>query len=268
MPPSPGDRGKDKILKLTKLFNRLAFASTLFLAFVSAASIVLVLWFVQFNLTLSPFHLKMEINHQSYGIGMSLPTPTLLPTTPPPASAQIPNVNGRAQLYTLDCEARSAVDLAAYFGVTIDEKEFLNKMPHSPNPNLGFVGNYWDARGRLPPQSYGIYAAPIAAMLKSYGVQAADQHNMSFDRLKSEIASGRPVMVWVTANTETGWATTYTTPDGQKIPVTPFEHTVIVTGYDAVYVDILDGSSHYQRLKVDFLKSWGNLENMAVTVTQ
>jgi uncharacterized protein YvpB len=91
---------------------------------------------------------------------------------------------------------------------------------------------------------------------------------MSFDGIRSEVSSGHPVMVWVSAHTETGWATSYVTPDGQKIPVTPFEHTVIVTGYDASYVDILDGNSTYQRLKVDFLKSWGNLGNMAVTIAK
>ena len=141
-------------------------------------------------------------------------------------------------------------------------------MPHSANPNTGFVGNYWDARGQLPPKSYGIYADPVAAMLRTYGINAASHYGLSFERIKDEISSGRPVMVWVTAHTETGWATTYTTPDGQKIPVSPFEHTVIVTGYDPTYVTILDGDSQYQRMKADFLISWGNLGNMAITISR
>jgi uncharacterized protein YvpB len=264
---------KDLFLNLTRFFNAMAIVSTIFLALVFFVSVVVVLVFVRFNMTLSPFRLNMEINHRAYVMGFStptprFPTPTPLPTNPPPASAHIPNVIGHAQLYTLDCEARSAVDLAGFFGMPIDEKEFLAKMPLSSNPNKGFVGNFDDPVGKLPPESYGIYAGPIADMLKSYGVNAVEQHGMSFDVLKSEISSGRPVMVWVTAHTETGWATTYVTPDGEKIPVSPFEHTVIVTGYDGTYVDIMDGSSVYQRLIPDFKVSWGNLGNMAVTISK
>jgi len=260
-------------MKLRKFFNGLALASVLFLIITAGISALVGLWLVHFNLTLSPFKLRMEINRQPYQVGFvnplqTIPTPTSRPTSPPLESAMILKISGHPQLYTLDCEARSAVDLAGYFGVMIDEKEFLKQMPHSSNPNTGFVGNYWDARGKLPPQSYGIYADPIAEMLRSYGVKAASQHSMSFEQIRDEISSGRPVMVWVTGNTETGWATTYTTPDGQKIPVSPFEHTVILTGYDPDYVYILDGDSQYKRIKADFLKSWSNLGNMAVTVSK
>jgi uncharacterized protein YvpB len=126
----------------------------------------------------------------------------------------------------------------------------------------------WDARGQLPPLSYGVYSPPIASLLRAYGVHATDHHGMSFDNLKSEIASGRPVMVWVTSNTENGWGVSYTAPDGRTIPVAPFEHTVIVTGYNEGYVTILDGYMLYQRTIKTFNNSWGVLGNMAVTISK
>ena len=255
----------------SRFFKALALASAMFTAVVVTFSALMVFWLVHVTITLDPPQLNLEFNQRAYGVSLNnplptLPTPTPLPTTPPPPGAHITTVVGHAQLSTLDCEARSAVDLAGFFGVTINEKEFLERMPHSTNPNKGFVGNYWDARGKIPPDSYGVYAAPVAALLRSYGLTASEQHGISFEGIKAEIAAGRPVMVWVTGNTQTGWVTSYVTPDGEKIPVSPFEHTVLVVGYDGSYVDIVDGAAHYQRLKPDFLVSWGNLGNMAITV--
>jgi uncharacterized protein YvpB len=252
----------------------LAIGSLFNIITLSAAAIIVVFWIFPMSMTLHPPQIKVEINHQAYIVNLSTltpiaPTPTPQPTITPSSRALITNIVGHPQLYTLDCEARSAVDLAAYFGVTIDEQGFLKQMPHSPNPNSGFVGNISDPRGRIPPLSYGIYAGPIAALLRSYGLNAIDQHGMSFETIKDEITAGRPVMVWFIGNTETGWgSTSYTMPDGQKVLVAPFEHTVLITGYDPNYVDILDGNSHYQRFKVDFLKSWGMLGNMAVTISR
>ena len=199
------------------------------------------------------------------------PTSTpIIPTIPPapPSQAQISGLNGHGQLYTLDCEARSAVDLAAFYGVSIDEKNFLNQLPHTNNPETGFVGNVWDPRGQLPPLSYGVYAAPIASLLRAYNLHATDYHGMSFENLRAQIASGNPVMVWVTGNTEKGWSVSYKAPDGLTVTVAPYEHTVIVTGYNEYNVTILDGYMIYQRSLSAFNNSWGVLGNMAVTISR
>jgi uncharacterized protein YvpB len=195
-----------------------------------------------------------------------IPSNTALPG--PPAEARIVKISGHGQLSTLDCEARSSVDLAAYFGISIDENDFLNRLPKSDDPDTGFVGNYWDPRGQLPPLSYGVYAGPVASLLRAYGLNAADHRGLSFDSIKTEIAAGRPVMVWVTGNTENGWGVSYTTPGGHTVVVAPYEHTVIVTGYDPNYVTILDGYMLYQRTINTFEKSWAVLGNMAVTISQ
>ena len=195
------------------------------------------------------------------------PIPTNTPVPGPPTEARISNIVGHPQLYTLDCESRSAVDLAGYFGISINEKDFLDKLPHSADPETGFVGNVWDPMGQLPPLSYGVYPGPIAALLKSYGLQASEQRNMSFEILKSEIASGRPVMTWVTGNTDPGWGVKYTAPDNRQVVVAAFEHTVIVIGYNPNYVTILDENMIYQRTVNAFLKSWAVLGNMAITIS-
>jgi uncharacterized protein YvpB len=194
-------------------------------------------------------------------------TPTRKPTrTPqPPRSASVGKVVGHAQMYSLDCESRSAVDFAGFFGVDIDEQEFLKKLPRSDNPEQGFVGRLTDPKGRIPPESYGVYARPVAALLNEYGLEARARKNFSWDRIKAEIAAGRPVIAWVIGNTIPGRRFSYTTPDGEKVIVAPFEHTVIVTGYNEDYVTILDENNTYQRAIEAFIESWGVLGNMAIT---
>jgi len=201
------------------------------------------------------------------------PTPTLTPTitktrkprpthtpgpthTPaPPAEASVEGVVGYAQLYTLDCEARSAVDLAAFFGVVIDEKNFLNKLPKSDNPEDGFVGNYRGPTGQLPPQSYGVYSKPVAALLRNYGLRAHAKKDFAWENLQAEIAAGRPVMVWIIGNTWPGYTVDYTTPDGQTTYVANYEHTAIITAYDETTVTILDGRITYRRTLKEFQQS-------------
>lgn len=202
-----------------------------------------------------------------------IPTDTLAPTPPPPEEnpfppeeAYITGVVGYAQLYTLDCEARSAVDLAAYFGISIDEIDFLNRLPRSDDPEEGFVGNYWDARGQIPPASYGVHAGPVAALLREYGLNAVDARGLSWDTIRSEIASGRPVMVWVINNTLPGWPVSYTASNGRTTTVAHYQHTVLVTGYNSEYVTILDGDTVYWRTIDQFLNSWSVLGYMAVLI--
>src|SRR5512139_2939337 len=65
----------------------------------------------------------------------------------------ISGVSGHAQGYSLSCEARSAADLAAFWGISISETEFMEALPRSDNPDDGYVGNPNDAWGYIPPHS-------------------------------------------------------------------------------------------------------------------
>lgn len=199
------------------------------------------------------------------------PTETLLPTVPPPeglpSEAYITDISGYPQIANLDCESRTAVDFAAYFGISISEMDFINQLPQSDNPNDGFVGSIYDEKGQLPPSSYGVYARPVAALLRAYGLNAWDQSGMSFDTIQSEVANSRPVMVWVIGNVWPGsGSSTYVTSSGASVLIANWEHTVMIIGYNSQYVTVLDGNLIYERDISTFLSSWSVLGNMGIVV--
>ena len=195
-------------------------------------------------------------------------TPTATETqATPPEEAAIPDVYGYTQSYALSCESRSAVDLAAYFGLTISEVDFQAGLPRSDDPDLGFVGVPWGLPGQIPPYSYGVHAAPVAALLRAYGLPANEQRELSFESLQWEIAAGRPVMAWVITGLADGYAVDYTVPSSGRVTrVAYYEHTVLVTGYTSETVTVLDGAWAYLVSREQFLRSWSALGNMAITV--
>ncbi len=188
------------------------------------------------------------------------------------ASAQLPDqayvsgVVGHAQTYSLSCEARSASDWAGYWGVYVDETDFLNRLPRSDNPDAGFVGNPNDAWGSIPPNSYGVHAGPVAELLRSYGLDAHAGLGLGWDEVRAEIAAGRPVIVWVIGSIWSGESSKYKTQDGQKVTVAHNEHTMIVIGYDPNSVQLVDALTGYTVTHPldNFLASWGVLGNMAI----
>lgn len=185
---------------------------------------------------------------------------------PLPPSAVIDGFVGYAQSYNLDCETRSAIDLAAFFGVKIDYMSFLTGLPKSDDPNEGFVGNYWDARGGLPPNGYGVYEKPIAEQLSRFGLPAVSAVNFTWDMVKAQLSAGNPVMAWVVGNTTGGTPLSYTPSSGRTTTVVPYQHTVVVVGYDetAGTVSLQDGGMRYTRSIQTFLNSWAVLGNRVV----
>ncbi len=183
-----------------------------------------------------------------------------------PEEAYICCIYGTPQTYTLSCEARAAVDWAAFFGYSITEYDLIMSLPESDNPEIGFVG-YWNGTwGNIPPDSYGVHPPPVAAALREYGVPAEAKKNLSWDDLRLEIAADRPVIVWVIAQMWPGTAIDYTAADGQTTSVAHFEHTMILTGYNASSVRVVDpltGATKYFYLDA-FLKSWSVLGNRAI----
>ena len=172
----------------------------------------------------------------------------------------------------LDCESRVAVDWARFYGRSIGETNFFYNLPRSDNPNVGFVGNVWGAWGQIPPNDYGVHAEPVAALLRYYGVSAYAHHNLSFETLKAEIASGNPVYVWIVGSTVDvygqglSFPAYYLATDGQHSLVSPYEHVVIVVGYneDTDMVTIKNEGLTYVRSFEKFLRSWSMMGNMAV----
>ncbi len=185
-----------------------------------------------------------------------------------PNSAYVDGVIGHAQQHTLSCEARSSVDLAAFWGITFTEEEFMDRIPISDNPDKGFVGSLDGSWGFIPPRSYGVHAAPVVKALKKLGLRARNETGMSQDDLKREIAAGKPVIVWVIGQVWRGEGLIYTTESGEDITVAHYEHTMIMTGYSSESVELVDAftGSYLYYSWTAFLKSWGVLGNMSVVV--
>ncbi len=200
---------------------------------------------------------------------LSLGSPAVAAPAEVPAAAYVSGVVGHKQTYPLSCESRSAVDLAAFWGVSIAETTFFSNLPKSDNPDKGFVGDVYGAWGQVPPKAYGVHARPVARLLRQYGLQAEARYGLSWADLRAEIAAGRPVIVWVVGIVWSGTAQNYTAKDGSVVTVAPYEHTMILIGYDEQNVTLVDsGSGQTQTHSVgNFRSSWGVLGNMAVTVT-
>jgi uncharacterized protein YvpB len=184
----------------------------------------------------------------------------------PPDSAYIKGLVGHAQKHSISCEARSAADLATFWGIRIGENEFLEALPRANNPEQGFVGNPNDTWGHLPPHGYGVHAGPVADTLRGYGLQAIALNNLSWDDLRLQVSAGNPVIVWVIGTMWGGSSEHYTAPDGSTSLVAAFEHTMILTGYNQDTVQVVDAySGQYQTYWLStFLNSWAVLGNMAV----
>ena len=109
-------------------------------------------------------------------------------------------------------------------------------------------------------------------ILRQYGVIAYAHHNMSFDDLKAEIASGNPVYVWIVGSVVDvygqglSYPAYYLANNGSHMLVSPYEHVVIVTAYneDTDTVTIKNEGQTYYRSFQKFLRSWSMMGNMAV----
>lgn len=192
------------------------------------------------------------------------PLPTPAPVTLP-SSKIISGVTGQHQALPLDCETRSAVDWAKFFGVTIDELSFFNQLPGSDNPDEGFVGNVNGTWGQIPPNDYGIHAWPVANLLRTYGLTANANRGLKFDDLRAEIAKGHPAIVWIVGNVERSAPEYYMAKSDPGISIVArYEHTVIVYGYDSSYVYVQNGGMKDAIDINRFLDSWSALGNMAI----
>jgi uncharacterized protein YvpB len=184
-----------------------------------------------------------------------------------PMSASIPGVVGHPQSYSLSCEARSAADWMSFWGVNISEADFLSRLPRADNPDMGFVGSPSDLWGNIPPRGYGVHAAPVAVLLREYGFEAEAKRDLTWDDLRSEIAAGRPAIVWIIGQMWSGTPRSFTDSEGHNTIVASFEHTMILTGYDDSYVYVVDafsGINQTYSIKT-FLDSWAVLGAMAIT---
>lgn len=205
-------------------------------------------------------------------------TPTASPTpgsTPTPEPSQTPtpgypsshylSISGHKQSYALSCEASAAVDWAAYFGVNIYESDFQFALPLSDNPDIGFCGQVLTDRwGQIPPYAYGVHAKPVADLLVEYGLPARVIDGWTLEQVKQKIAENKPILIWVIGNMEYSEPVIYVDKEGREVLVAPFEHAVILTGYDETTVRYMNNGRFYDVPAKVFLTSWGVLNNMGI----
>lgn len=185
-----------------------------------------------------------------------------------PPSATVEGVIGHPQQYNLSCESRSATDVAAYWGIGFAEDAFFRRLPKSDNPQRGFVGDVNKPAGSMPPVGYGVYAEPVAATLRSFGLDAEARRALELETLKGELAAQRPVIVWATYDMQLPGAETWVSWDGVASTVVQWQHTFIVVGYDErglSLVDAFDGQTKFFSYEA-FVPAWDQLGRMAVTV--
>ncbi|MBA4385700.1 MAG: hypothetical protein C0410_13260 [Anaerolinea sp.] len=186
-------------------------------------------------------------------------TPFLLPE-----EAYIRGFVGHRQAYSIGCETSVAVDLAAFYDVTITEYDFQTNLPLSDNPDLGFVGDVNGPWGQIPPYAYGVHAAPVVNLLTKFGVPVEGGKGYTLDEIKAQLAQSKPVIAWVIGHMEYSDPVEYADKEGVISIVAPYEHVVVLTGYNADTVRY-NNEGRYADVKIEtFLKSWGVLGNMAV----
>jgi uncharacterized protein YvpB len=174
------------------------------------------------------------------------------------------SVESQQQSHNLSCESSAASMAAQYHGVPLSEADALAALPRNENPYLGFRGNVDGPTGGT--EDYGVYAGPIQDILNGQGLQAqliAD----GLDGIKAAIARGNPVIAWVTYNCQPRTPITEVI-SGQEVTLVPYQHTVVVTGYNSEGVwanDPWDGREDFYWI-ADFERALGYFGDMAIEV--
>ena len=189
--------------------------------------------------------------------------PATLAAQPLPATVRL-DVEPQKQRHNLSCESCAASMAARYHGVDAGEEDVLAALPRDDNPHLGFRGNVDGTPGGT--QDYGVYAAPVAAVLASYGLDVRMVEG-GLPGICAALARGNPVVAWMTYDCMVSTPVTVTVA-GQRVRLVPYQHAVVVTGYDAAGVwanDPWDGREDYYA-EADFERALGYLGQMAIEV--
>lgn len=205
---------------------------------------------------------------------VAMPTATPTPTPAPPDASTVLSRPPLAlildapiyqQGHSLSCESSSAAMAANYFGVGVNEETIVGALPRHDNPHLGFRGNIDGPYGGT--EDYGVYAEPIRQILAQFGLEV-EHLTGGIDEIKAQIRRGRVVIAWVTYNLQVQTPQQVTTSDGQIVTLIPYQHTVLVTGYNPNGLWINDPYSGTQTFagEADFQRSFAYLGNMALVV--
>lgn len=210
-----------------------------------------------------------EIQTRVDGFQISLAELTARLDTLQPAQGDLPaevhlSVARQHQSHNLSCESSAASMAAQYHGVNLSEAEVLAALPRNDNPHLGFRGNVDGPTGGL--EDYGVYAGPIMAVLNARGLRALPVEG-GLEGIKAAIARGNPVIAWITYNCLPA-NPVETTIAGKPVTLVAYQHTVVVTGYNAEGFwanDPYDGQEDFYSA-ADFDRALGYFDYMAIEV--
>jgi uncharacterized protein YvpB/cell division protein FtsB len=180
-----------------------------------------------------------------------------------PAQARLV-VPVQRQSRNLSCESAAAAMAAQYYDLPLSEAQVLAALPASDNPYLGFRGNVDGAPGGI--EDYGVYAGPILDILNANGLHA-EPVDGGLAGIKAAIAGGHPVIAWITYNCQYSTPVTRTV-DGAVVSLVPYQHAVVVTGYndDGVWAnDPWDGQEDFYAA-ADFERALAYFGDMAIVV--
>ncbi len=182
-----------------------------------------------------------------------------------PSSYIMANMPVYAQQWNLTCEYAATSAATLYYGKQISESTFINDIGFDANPNKGFRGRLsggWGGTG-----DYGIYPAPILGVLQNRGFGHSYIFRLDTVLLKYELSQNHPIVIWTVGTWGTAPRYEAEAEDGSYLLV-PYEHAVTAYGYDETGVYIMD-VAHGSKYRVGwdtFMRSWGNLDGMALAV--
>lgn len=111
----------------------------------------------------------------------------------------VPYINQKKPVYTpMGCEGASLLMALKYKGVNnITFKEFLDKMPKSPdnNPFNGFAGSPYEVQNDI---FQSIFPKALSSYGKQYHKGVENISGATSEELKAELYKGNPVVVYVT----------------------------------------------------------------------
>ncbi len=182
--------------------------------------------------------------------------------------ARVENIPVYRQKQTLTCE-ESAASMAMRGALT--EAQIVNAMPRSDNPFEGIRGNTdFELIGGLT--HYGTYAQGLQKGLAKLGRQSTAYYGQPYENFKASVLEnlkqGRAVIWWTT------WRESHQRPQwvivssGIKIPLTPYEHTVVIVAANdkgVTYHDPYDGSVRFTSW-ANHRRTSGYFNNMALVV--
>ena len=214
-----------------------------------------------------------RLNAELAAVRLQLATPPTATPTPHAAStnlnrpplALVLDAPVYKQGHSLSCESSAAAMAANFYGVSLGEETVLAGLPRHDNPYRGFRGNVDGPYGGIV--DYGVYAEPIRLVLANWGLQVAHLRG-GIDEIRAHIRQERVVIAWITFGLQVEAPAQVTTSDGQLVTLVPYEHAVLVTGYnrDGLWVNDPYAGNQAFYPQADFVRSFAYLGNMGLVV--